>query len=95
MKNIIMNKSESFVGKNNSDHACQIFCSKSNCEAIYHWFFLIEITVVKLMNNGNVCSAYSYLYPRSRFKKNRILTDHMCHHALFWQMEVKLTGNDN
>ena len=32
MKNIILNKS--FVGKNTSDHACQIFCSKSNCNYI-------------------------------------------------------------
>jgi hypothetical protein len=68
MKNIILNKIESFVGKNTSDHACQIFCSKSNCETMYHWFFLLEITVVKIMNNLNVCSAHSYLYPRSRFK---------------------------
>jgi len=30
MKNIIFNKTESFVGRNTSDHACQIFCSKSN-----------------------------------------------------------------
>ena len=29
-KNIIFNKTESFVWKNTSDHACQIFCSKSN-----------------------------------------------------------------
>jgi len=31
--------------------------------------FLLEITVVKKMNNLNVCSAHSYLYPRSRFKQ--------------------------
>ena len=68
MKNIIFNKTESFVGRNTSDHACQIFCSKINCETMYHWFFLLEITVVKIMNNLNVCSAHSYLYPRSRFK---------------------------
>ena len=48
MKNIIFNKTESFVGRNTSDHACQIFCSKSNCETMYHWFFLLEITVVKM-----------------------------------------------
>ena len=30
MKNIIFNKTKSFVGRNTSDHACQIFCSKSN-----------------------------------------------------------------
>jgi hypothetical protein len=34
---------------------------------VYHWFVLLEITVVKTMNNLNVCSAHSYLYPRSRF----------------------------
>ena len=65
MKNIILNKIESFVGKNTSDHACQIFCSKSNCETMYHWFFLLEITVVKIMSNLNVCSGHSYLYPHS------------------------------
>jgi hypothetical protein len=68
MKNIIFNKTKSFAGRNTSDQACQIFCSKSNCETMYHWFFLLEITVVKIMNNLNVCSAHSYLYPRSRFK---------------------------
>jgi hypothetical protein len=30
MKNFIFNKTKSFVGRNTSDHACQIFCSKSN-----------------------------------------------------------------
>ena len=30
MKNIIFNKTESFVGRNTSDNAGQIFCSKSN-----------------------------------------------------------------
>ena len=34
MKNIIFNKTESFVGRNTSNHACQIFCSKSNCETV-------------------------------------------------------------
>jgi hypothetical protein len=34
---------------------------------MYHWFFLLEITVVKIMNSLNVCSAHSYLYLRSRF----------------------------
>jgi hypothetical protein len=67
MKNIIFNKNERFVGRNTSSHACQIFCSKSNCETMYHWVFLLEITVVKTMNNLNVCSAHSYLYPQSRF----------------------------
>ena len=62
--NIFFNKTESFVGRNTSNHACQIFCSKSNCETMYHWFFLQEITVVKQMNYLNVCSAHSYLYPR-------------------------------
>ena len=67
MKNIIFNKNEGFVGRNTSNHACQIFCSKSNCETMYHSVFLLEITVVKIMNNLNVCSAHSYLCPRSRF----------------------------
>ena len=34
MKNIIFNKTKSFVGRKTSDHACQIFCSKRNCETI-------------------------------------------------------------
>ena len=67
MKNIIFNKNESFVWRNTSNHACQIFCTKSNCETMYHSVFLLEITVVKIMNNMNDCSAHSYLYPRSRF----------------------------
>ena len=48
-------------------YACQIICSKSNCETMHHWFFLLEITVTKIMNNLNVCSSHSYLYPRYRF----------------------------
>ena len=67
MKNIIFNKTKSFVGRNTSKHACQIFCSKSNCEIMYQWFVLLEITVDKIMNNLNVCSTHSYLYPRSWF----------------------------
>ena len=69
MKNIIFNKTKSYVGRNTSDHVSQIFCSKSNCETtcMYNGFFLLEITVVKIKNNLNVCSAHSYLYPRSRF----------------------------
>ena len=67
MKNIIFNKNANFVGRNTSDHACQIVCSKSNCETMYHWVFLLAIIVVKIMNNLNVCSAHSYLFPRSRF----------------------------
>jgi len=70
MKTIIFNKTESFIGRNTSDHACQICCSKSICETMYHWFFLLKITVAKIMNNLNVFSAHSYLYPRSRFKGN-------------------------
>ena len=65
----VFNKTKRFVGRNTSDYACQIFCSKSNSETMYHWFFLLEITVVKIMNNLNACSAHSYLYPRSRFKE--------------------------
>jgi len=67
MKNIIFNKTESLVGRNTSDHVIQIFCSKGNCETMYHWFFLLEITVAKIVNNRNVCSAHSDLYPRSLF----------------------------
>ena len=36
MKNIIFNKTESLVGRNTSDHVIQIFCSKGNCETMYH-----------------------------------------------------------
>ena len=71
MKNIIFNKTKSFVGRNTSDHACQIICSKSNCETMYHWLFPSrdnQITVVKIMNNLNICSAHSYLYSQSWFK---------------------------
>ena len=34
---------------------------------MHYWFFLLKITVVKIMNNLNVCSSHSYLYPRYRF----------------------------
>jgi len=61
---------ERLGGSNTSKHAFQIFCSTSNCETVYHWFFLLEITVAKMMKNLKVCSAHSYLYPRSRFKKH-------------------------
>ena len=37
-------------------------------ETMYRRFFLLEITVAKIMNNLNVWSAHSYLYPRSQFK---------------------------
>jgi hypothetical protein len=74
-KNIIFNKTESLVGRNTSDrHACQIVCSKSNCETMYHLFFLLETIVVKIMNNLNVCSAYSYLYPRLTAIYTHIIT---------------------
>jgi len=36
IKNIIFNKTKSFVGRNTSDHARQIFCTKSNYETVYH-----------------------------------------------------------
>ena len=85
-KNIILNKTESFVGWNTSDYACQIFCSKSNCETIYHWFFLLEITVVKIMNNLNACSAHSYLYPRSRFTWKTL--------AIFKELKFKCSGSN-
>jgi hypothetical protein len=83
MKNIIFNKTKSFVGRKTSDHTCQILCSKSNCETMYHWLFLLVIAVFKIMNNLNVCSALSYLYPWSRFKaipmkynSNKIIKKH-------------------
>ena len=60
MKNIVFNKTENFVGRNTSDHAWQIFCSKSNCETMYHWFYLLEITVVKIMNNLNALPTAIY-----------------------------------
>ena len=66
-KNIFFNETESFVGRKTSNHACRIFFAKTNCETMYHWFFHLEVTVVKKMNNLNVCSAHSYLYPRSWF----------------------------
>ena len=28
---------------------------------LYHYFFLLEITVVKIIYNLNVCSAHSYI----------------------------------
>ena len=31
-------------------------------ETIYHLFFLLQLTVVKIKNNLNVCSAHIYLY---------------------------------
>jgi len=68
MKNIIFNKTESFVGRNTSNNACQILFSKSNRETMYHWFFILKITVIKIMNNLNVCCTHIYLYPRSRYK---------------------------
>jgi hypothetical protein len=40
---------------------------------LYHWFFLLDITMVKKMNNLNDCSAHSYLYLRSRFKRENRL----------------------
>jgi hypothetical protein len=36
MNTIIFNKTESLGGRNTSNHACQIFYSKSNCETVYH-----------------------------------------------------------
>ena len=45
------------------------FASKVTLK-LYHWFFLLKITVAKLMKNLKVCSAHSYLYPRSRFNKH-------------------------
>jgi hypothetical protein len=72
MKNVIFNTTESFVGRNTSNHARQITSSKSTGETMYHWFFPLEIAVVKIMNNLNVCSANSYSYPRSRLKGSKL-----------------------
>ena len=63
VKNIIFNKREEHL----SDHTCRIFCTNSYCETMHHWFFLLEISVAKIMTNLNVCSAHSYLFPWSRF----------------------------
>jgi hypothetical protein len=51
---------------------------------MYHWCFLLEITVVKIMNNLTVCSTHSYLYPRSRFLKlkSSLQKFYGCHHDL-------------
>jgi hypothetical protein len=40
---------------------------------MYHWFFLLEITVVKIINYLYVCSTHSYLYPCPRFKEEKKL----------------------
>jgi hypothetical protein len=46
----------SYVGRNTSNNACQLFSSKGNCETMHHWwFFLLEKTVVKIMTNLRKC----------------------------------------
>ena len=67
MKKIFLIKTKRFVGRKTIKHACQIYSSEVT-ENIYHCFVLLEITMVKIMNNLNLCSTHSYLYPRSRFK---------------------------
>jgi hypothetical protein len=46
----------------------------SRGETLVKYFAPREITMVKIMNNLNVCSAHSYLYPRSR--SNDLLPQH-------------------
>ena len=47
-------------------------------------FFLLQQTVFKIMNNLNVYSAHSYLYPRSRFKCYLIHHDSGCCIYIFY-----------
>jgi len=56
MKNIIFNKTEGFVERNTSNHACQISCSKSNWNYV-SLIFPLPDHVFKIMNKMNVCSA--------------------------------------
>jgi hypothetical protein len=49
---------------------------------MYHWFVLLEITVVKVMNNLNACSAHSYLYPLFRFKSVILVFNLSCNHSM-------------
>jgi hypothetical protein len=90
MKNIIFNTTESFLGRNTSNHACQIFWSISNWS--YVWLIFPprdEITVVKIMNNLNVCPAHSYLFPRSQFKHTSVLKGHIFL-VLLWKISNEL-----
>jgi hypothetical protein len=62
MKNIIFNKTESFVGRNTSNHASQIFCSKSN------WNY-VSLIFPPWDNRGqNNEQSECLLRPQSRFK---------------------------
>jgi hypothetical protein len=72
MKNIIFNKTESFVGRNTSNHACQIFCSKSRAVKLCR---ILKISEVCLGHIGHV--TYSFininksmcsLYKKIRYK---------------------------
>jgi hypothetical protein len=58
-KNIIFNKTESFIRRNTSDHACQIFCSKSNCETMYQWFVTHLMVISTDLNRNRRRSKHS------------------------------------
>ena len=47
------------------------FCSFQTDEKYY--FNILDIVVVKTMNNPNIYSAYSYLYPHSRFNSENVV----------------------
>ena len=52
-------------------------------ETMYHCFFLLEITMVKIMNNLIVCSAHSYLNPRSRFNATCLVENNVFYSLCF------------
>jgi hypothetical protein len=48
------------------------------------------------MNNLNVCSAHSYLYPRSRLKHGYVdPTVHSRHHELLDSYKIFILSSDN
>ena len=68
MKNIIFNQIESLVGRNTSDHACQIFCSKSNWNCVSLIFPPRDYR--GLNNEQSECLLRPHLsIPQFRFKK--------------------------
>jgi hypothetical protein len=71
MKNIIFNKTESFVSwRNTSDHACQIFSSKNNSETMWNYVTLMfPPRDNRGQNNKQSECSHSYLYSRSRFNQ--------------------------
>ena len=66
VKNIIINKTGNFVERNTSNHACQIFCSKSNCEMYVSLMFPPQDNRGQ-NNEQSECLLRPQLYPRSRF----------------------------